>query len=100
MKASFDAPQHPVKVIEDGNKVYAFIAVNGEWTERQYADDMAPQKCWECDYREIVTARGKIDLDALKASPENYLDWVEPEADDPLTDIQLALAELYEMIGG
>lgn len=100
MKASFDAPQPPVKVIEDGNKVYAFIAVNGEWTEHKYSDEQPTQKVWECDYREIVTARGKIDLNALKASPENYLDWAEPEADDPLTDIQLALAELYEMIGG
>lgn len=99
MKASFDAPQPPVKVIEDGNKVYAFIAVNGEWTERKYNDEQPAQKVWECDYREIVTARSKIDLDALKTSPEKYLDWEEPE-DDPLTDIQLALAELYEMIGG
>lgn len=99
MRASFDAPQPPVEVIEDGNKVYAFIAVNGEWTEHKYSDEQPAQKVWECDYREIVTARSKIDLDALKASPEKYLDWEEPE-DDPLTDIQLALAELYEMIGG
>ena len=99
MKARFDAPQPSVKVIEDGNKVYAFIAVNGEWTEHKYSDEQPTQKVWECDYREIVTARNKIDLDALKANPEKYLDWEEPE-DDPLTDIQLALAELYEMIGG
>lgn len=99
MRASFDAEQPAVKTIESDGKLYIFIAANGEWTERKYSDEHPAQKVWECDYREIVTAPGKIDLSDVKARPEEYLDWEEPE-DDPLTDIQLALAELYEMIGG
>lgn len=78
MKAIFDEPQESVKIIEDGDKIYAFIAVNGEWVDRKYAEDLPEKRCWECDWREIVTEKGAIDLEDLKEHPEKYLDWTEP----------------------
>ena len=99
MKASFAEEQPSTKILDYDGKVYIFIAVNGGWTEREYSDEHPAQRVWECDYREIITTAGKIDLNDVQENPTDYLDWEEPE-DDPLTDIQLALAELYEMIGG
>lgn len=78
MRASFDAAQPSVRVIEDGEKVYIFIAMNGEWTEQQYAENEPAVQVWECDYREIVTTKNKIDVDKVKAAPEKFLEWVEP----------------------
>ena len=40
---------------------------------------MDQQRVWSCDYREIITEEGKIDLADVKAHPENYLNWVEPK---------------------
>lgn len=78
MKANFDEKQPTVKMIIDGDKIYIFICVNGEWSERQYDESQEPQKVWECDYREIITTVDKIDVDKVKANPEMYLNWVEP----------------------
>ena len=78
MKASFDTVQPSVRVLEDGEKVYIFIAVNGGWTERHFAENEPAVQVWECDYREIVTTKGKIDVDKVKAAPEKFLEWVEP----------------------
>lgn len=99
MRASFAEEQPSTKILDYDGKVYIFIAVNGEWVEREYSTEQPAQKVWECDYREIITTAGKIDLNDVQENPANYLDWEEP-VDDPMTDIQLALAELYEMIGG
>lgn len=103
MRASFDIAQPSVRVIEDGEKIYIFIAVNGEWTERQYAENEAAVQVWECDYREIVTTKGKIDVDKVKAAPEKFLEWVEPEeasASERMEQVEAALMELAAMIAG
>lgn len=101
MRASFDAAQPSVRVIEDGEKVYIFIAVNGEWTERQYAETAV--QVWECDYREIVTTKNKIDVDKVKAAPEKFLEWVESEeasTSERMEQVEAALMELAAMIAG
>lgn len=78
MRASFDTVQPSVRVLEDGEKIYIFIATNGEWTERHCAENEPAVQVWECDYREIVTTKNKIDVDKVKAAPEKFLEWVEP----------------------
>ena len=78
MRASFDTVQPSVRVLEDGEKIYIFIATNGEWTERHCAENEPAVQVWECDYREIVTTKNKIDVDKVKAAPEKILEWVEP----------------------
>lgn len=103
MRASFDTVQPSVRVIEDGEKIYIFIATNGEWTERQYSENEAAVQVWECDYREIVTTKGKIDVDKVKAAPEKFLEWVEPEeasTSERMEQVEAALMELAAMIAG
>lgn len=78
MKASFDTEQPAVKTIIDGDKIYIFICVNGQWVEREYDESQPAQRVWECDYREIVTDESKIDLEKVTVAPEKYLDWAEP----------------------
>lgn len=78
MKASFDTEQPAIRVIEDGGRVYAFIALNGGWTDKKFDESLPAQRVWECDFREIVTENGAIDLEDLKGHPEKYLDWNEP----------------------
>ena len=34
---------------------------------------------WECDYREIITSNGKIDVEKVEENPEEYIDWTEPK---------------------
>lgn len=79
MTASFDMEQPSVNVIQDSDKLYIFIAVNGKWATRQYSENQEAQDVWECDYREIVTTSDKINIDDVKNNPEKYLDWVEPK---------------------
>ena len=66
-----------MRVVEQG-KIYLFIAVNGEWTNRQVENGAEPERCWECDYAEIMAEKGQIDVEAVKADPEAYLNWVPP----------------------
>lgn len=78
MKASFDVEQPAIRIIEDGGRVYAFIALNGGWTDRKLDELLPVQRVWECDFREIAAEKGAIDLEDLKEHPEKYLDWTEP----------------------
>lgn len=78
MKTIFDAEQPAIRIIEDGGRVYAFIALNGGWIDRKLDESLPTQRVWECDYREIVTEKGAIDLEDLKKHPEKYLNWTEP----------------------
>ena len=78
MKASFDVEQPAIRIIEDGGRVYAFIALNGGWTDKNFDESLPAQRVWECDFREIVAKKGAIDLEDLKEHPEKYLDWTEP----------------------
>jgi len=70
MKASFDVEQPPVKIINDDDKVYIYICLDGKWIERNYDESQEPQKVWECDYREIITSNGKIDVEKVEENPD------------------------------
>ncbi len=107
MRADFMEEQPSVKVSNYSNKLYIFISLNGEWVERcvNDADNTAKtQKIWECDYREIITTSDKINIEDVKANPENYLDWIEPADENDMgiriTECEAALLELASIIGG
>lgn len=91
MKASFDTEQPSVKSLEDGNKIYIFIAINGSWADYKYDEAEKSKRVWECDYREIVTDKDNIDIDKVKANPEKYLDWTEKKektASEKIAELQ------------
>lgn len=96
MRASFDIVQPSVRVLKDGEKIYIFIAVNGKWAERQYAENEPAVQVWECDYREIVTTRDKIDVKKVKAAPEKFLEWVEPKEKSEVEMLKMQLAAATE----
>lgn len=91
MKARFDSEQPSVRFVSDSDKIYIFIAVNGKWTETVYDETQDPQTVWECDYREIVTSEGRIDLEKVKENPSKYLDWIDQEersAEEKIAELQ------------
>lgn len=90
MKACFDVEQPAVRIVEQ-DKLYIFLAVNGQWTTRQVENGEEPVSCWECDYAELVAQKGQIDTADVMAHPEKYLDWVPPVEKSPeekIADLQ------------
>ena len=75
MCASFDAPQPAVKSLVDGDKIYIWICLNGEWAERAYDESQPAAKTWDYDFNEIIADKDSISLDDVKAHPEKYLDY-------------------------
>lgn len=58
---------------------------------------------WEADWNEFKGNRMDIDADNVMAHPDNYLDFhIEPitESEQRMRDIENALVELGEIIGG
>lgn len=58
---------------------------------------------WECDFNSFCCSRLEIDTEDVTENPEDYLDF-QPEsvsdAEQRLRDIEGAIAELGELIGG
>lgn len=75
MKASFDSEQSKVKSLVADGKVYIWICLNGEWTERTYDESQPPERVWECDFAEIIADEGEIDIKDVEAHPESYFDY-------------------------
>ena len=58
---------------------------------------------WECDFNSFYGSKFDIDTDDVEENPEDYLDFkpkVVPGTEQRLRDIENALAELGEIIGG
>lgn len=87
VRASFDTEQNAVKICETEDVVYISICLNGEWTERKYDANEEAQRVWECDYNEIITDKGKIDVDDVKTNPERYLSWTEKTIAETIADL-------------
>lgn len=84
IQASFDKEQPAISIVEQNDKIYAFICLNGEWR----VDSESGIKYWECDYNQIVTNSEKIDISDLKMYPSKYLNWKElkPKTDSERID--------------
>lgn len=60
-------------------------------------------KEWEVDWNEFYGSKFNINTDDVRENPEDYIDFrLEPitEAEQRIRDIENALAELGEIIGG
>lgn len=122
MRARFSEPQLPVKVIQGDSKAYVFICLNetrGMETYPDMGEGQSTESYYEYDYNEIIGDADKLPLDDIQAYPENYLDYVYKdeagktveqklqtltnslaENSESITDVQLALAEIYELVLG
>lgn len=122
MKARFSQPQQRVKTITSGEKIYIFLCLNetqGTETYPDMGDGQTTEAYYEYDYNEIVGPTDKLPLGDIQANPENYLDYVYKdeasetveqklqtltkslaENSESITDVQLALAEIYELVLG
>jgi hypothetical protein len=58
---------------------------------------------WECDFNSFYDAVFNLDVEDIQENPEDYIDF-QPESvsgsEQRLRDIENALAELGEIIGG
>ena len=123
MKARFSQPQQRVKTITSGEKIYIFLCLNetqGTETYPDMGEGQTTESYYEYDYNEIIGDADKLPLEDMQANPENYLDYVYKdeasetveqklqtltkslaENSESITDVQLALAEIYELaLGG
>lgn len=122
MKARFTQPQLPVRIVTAGNKTYVFICLNETQGTESYPDmgeGQTAETYYEYDYNEISGPTDKLPLDDIQVHPENYLDYVYKdeasetveqklqtltkslaENSESITDVQLALAEIYELVLG
>ena len=117
-KARFSEQQLPVKVIQKDGTAYVYICLNETQGTESYPDmgeGQTTENYYEYDYNEIIGPAGKLPMADIQAHPENYLDYEYAEDtgnpgekalkeieenEKSVTDIQLALAEIYEMITG
>lgn len=121
-KARFSSQQQPVKVVQADGMTYIFICLNEQQGTESYPDTgegQTTETYYEYDYNEIVGPTDKLPLDDIQTRPENYLDYVYKdeasetveqklqtltkslaENSENITDVQLALAEIYELVLG
>ena len=122
MKARFTKQQQPVSIVRSDNKIYIFLCLNEQQKSETYEDPDGGQIqeiYYEYDYNEIIGDADKLPLEDMQAYPENYLDYVYKdeasetveqklqtltkslaENSESITDVQLALAEIYELVLG
>ena len=122
MKARFSSQQQAVKVVQADGMAYVFICLNEQQGVESYpdmSDGQTTESYYEYDYNEVIGDADKLPLDDMQAYPENYLDYVYKdeagetveqklqtltkslaENSENITDVQLALAEIYELVLG
>ena len=122
MKARFSVRQPPVKIVQKDGTAYIYICQNetqGQETYPDMGEGQTTETYYEYDYNEIVGPTDKLPLGGIQANPENYLDYVYKdeasetveqklqtltkslaENSENITDVQLALAEIYELVLG
>lgn len=122
MKARFGLQQQPVKIVQKDGTAYIYICLNetrGTETYPDMGEGQTTESYYEYDYNEVIGDADKLPLDDMQAYPENYLDYVYKdeasetveqklqtltkslaENSEDITDVQLALAEIYELVLG
>lgn len=121
-KARFSQQQLPVKIIQKDGTAYVYICQNetqGQETYPDMGEGQTTESYYEYDYNEIIGDADKLPLEDMQAYPENYLEYVYKdeasetveqklqtltkslvENSESITDVQLALAEIYELVLG
>ena len=122
MRARFGLQQQPVKIVQKDGTAYIYICLNetqGQETYPDMGEGQTVESYYEYDYNEVIGDADKLPLDDMQAYPENYLDYVYKdeasetveqklqtltkslaENSENITDVQLALAEIYELVLG
>lgn len=84
MKSYFMEKQPAVKVVEQNDKYFVFICLNG--TKKQEIDDYSPTDgeriYWVYDYNEFCCKKEDLNLDDVNANPEKYLTYPPKEKSD------------------
>ena len=121
-KARFSAQQPQVKIVQKDDTAYIYICQNetkGTETYPDMGEGQTTETYYEYDYNEIIGPADALPLEDMQAYPENYLDYVYKdeasetveqklqtltkslaENSESITDVQLALAEIYELVLG
>lgn len=103
MRERFTTEPQKVSIITDGNTVYCQIALNAEEIDVPDIESETTHTEWECDFNSFHCSRFDIDIEDVRLNPEMYIDF-KPEsvsdAEQRLRDIENALAELGDIIGG
>lgn len=77
-KARFMEKQQPVTVVEK-DKTYVYICLNEKEVEEENVNVESEASesvtIYEYDYNEIIEDVGVLDIDDVKANPENYLNY-------------------------
>lgn len=77
-KARFMEQQQPVIVVEK-DKTYVYICLNGKEVKEENtnmeSETSEPTMMYEYDYNEIIEDLGTLDIEDIKANPENYLNY-------------------------
>lgn len=77
-KARFMEKQQPVTVVEK-DKIYVYICLNEKEVKEENinveSEISESMMMYEYDYNEIIEDAGVLDIDDVKASPENYLNY-------------------------
>jgi hypothetical protein len=78
-KAQFMEKQPPVTVVEK-DKVYVYICLNESHVKSVPGQEWIPEM-WEYDYKEIIEDIGVLDIEDVKAHPEDYLNYGKKKSD-------------------
>lgn len=98
-RVRFSKEQPAVMIKSFDEKDFIYLCLNGKTGE----DEETGEEYTEYDYNEIICPSGTLDTEDVEANPENYIDYVYQEeaelsVEEQLNDIQLAQAEMYEML--
>lgn len=103
MKARFTEIPQRVVITTDGNTVYCQIALNIEEVEIEDPQTHETKIEYECDFNSFYGSSFLIDVDDVEENPEDYIDFKPEdvsEYEQRIRDIEDALAELGEIMGG
>lgn len=76
MRARFLEPQPPVRLVEKGGKVYAFLCLDEEVFEEAYDSGEAEagtETVYEYTYHEFAEDAAVIDVQDVRAHPKKYM---------------------------
>ena len=101
MKARTDVKQDAVQYQAVGATEYVRLYVHETEgvDEVKHNDETTSHTWYEYDFKEISAPIGTLDINAIKADPESYLDY-EPVAPTTLSDLEEALLALQQIVLG
>ena len=100
MKARFMETQPAAKVVLRDGIAYVFICINEQIRTEDCATEAGSVAYIEYDYNEFAAPVGELDLDDIKAHPEEYINYI-PDAkqrtnSERIADLEEALYMILE----